>query len=183
MKQSSSAVRSLQRLVAAAALCAVTTPAASAQWEPSGRIAGALQIDLGEGESDERRFGGALTVDLWSALGPARLGFVTGLGALTRGDDDENRIYAPLGLSVGAGTSGHTVDFTVLARGGIWGGATNQGLRVGAFLGGGASLDLRIDDVLSVAVALDVWVFFREETRVALSPSIGLQWIVGQDAS
>lgn len=176
-------VKRVQSLLAVATLCATLTPTeASAQWEPSGRLAGSLQIDLG-GDGDERRLGGALTVDLWSALGPARLGFVTGLGALTRGDDDDNRIYAPLGLSVGAGTSGNRVDFTVLARGGIWGGATNQGLRVGAFLGGGASLDLRIDDVLSVAVALDVWVFFREETRVALSPSIGLQWIVEREPS
>ena len=100
-----------------------------AQWEPSGAISGLLAI---EPTADERRLGGDLVVDLFERVGPASFGLAIGIGASTSDNDDVNRVFAPLGLSVGVGVAPRPIGFHVFLRGGIWAGATNAGLRAGS---------------------------------------------------
>ena len=148
---------------------------AQAEWEPVGAITGSLHIDV-SGLEGERRYGGALMVDLWEPIGVFRLGLAAGVGALTNGEDADNRLVAPLGLSLGLQFGTGTVGLSLTGRAGVWGGANNQGLDGGGFLSGGASLDIRVGERIDLGLGVEIWGFFDGPTRMMVSPALSIKW-------
>lgn len=149
-----------------------------ADWQPSGRLSVPLHMDF---QGEELRLGSGIQLDLHQLAGPLGVGFVAGVHSLTLGDDDDNRVFAPLGLSLSLGThtagnARHAVDLSVVARGGLWAGATNQGIAAGPFVSGGMYLDIRLDDALFIVLGVDIWALFTHGTRIQVSPTLGLQW-------
>lgn len=172
-------------LVVVGALCLSQT--ADADFEPAGAISGSLHIELDAAE--DTRLGGALNVDLFAKLSVFRLGFIVGLGAFTNGADNANRIYVPLGVSLGVRSSwGERVGIHVIGRGGVYTGAAFDGLTAGGFGSVGATLDLRFEGGLDVGVGFDFWVFSRGNDsssesgpRLFLSPTVALRWTPQDD--
>jgi hypothetical protein len=164
--------RSKATFCAAALACCLFSADARAEWEPAGAISTGLHIDLaGEGT----RLGGVVLVDIYKPIGAFRLGFATGLGALSRGEEEENRIYAPLGLSLAYRIGGERVGGHITARAGVFGGADFEGLVGGAFVTGGASLDIRFG-TLALALGVDYWALFGSGSRSLVTPMVSLRW-------
>lgn len=165
-------MRPLKATLCAALLCFFFADEARADWEPAGALSAGLHVDLA---GEETRLGGVLLVDLYKPIGSFRLGFAAGLGALSRGEDEENRIYAPLGLSLAYRIGGESVGAHITARAGVFGGADFDGLVGGAFVTGGASLDIRFGS-LALALGLEYWGLFGSGSRSLLTPMISLRW-------
>lgn len=164
----------------ALALVAVTTAgAARADWEPSGAVSGLFAVEPG---ADERRLGGNLLVDLWQDVGVATFGLAMGVGATTSANDDVNRVFAPLGLSLGLSLRPRPVGGMLFARGGLWAGATNQGLAAGGWASFGGRLEVRLDDTVSLAATVEVWRLFGNLDRWMVLPGLSLVWRVGGGA-
>lgn len=159
-----------------AAVLAFAAAPARADWTPSGALGATLLIDVES--SGDARLGGAATVDLYKSIGIFRIGFATGLGALTRGNDEDNRVFAPLGLSMalrlppGDGRIG--VHGT--ARVGVWGGADFDGLVGGGFVTAGLTLDIRFRGGLELGLGADLWALFGGEQRTFVAPVLALRW-------
>jgi hypothetical protein len=151
-----------------------------AQWEPSGAISGLLAI---EPTADERRLGGDLVVDLFERVGPASFGLAIGIGASTSDNDDVNRVFAPLGLSVGVGVAPRPIGFHVFLRGGIWAGATNAGLRAGGWVALGARVELRLDDAIALGLTFETWRLAGQLERWMILPGLSLVWRPVDDRS
>lgn len=156
----------------ALACCFLSASDARADWEPAGAFSTGVHIDLG---GEEALFGGLLLVDLYRPIGRFRLGFATGLGTVSRGDDAESRIYAPLGLSLAYRIGGERIGAHITARAGVFGGADFEGLVGGAFVSGGASLDIRFG-TLALALGLDYWALFGSGSRSLITPMVSLRW-------
>ncbi len=122
-------------------------------------------------------FGGALTADLWYANGVFRIGGFFGAGAVPSADDVHNRIFMPLAISAAIEVLGPSIGFSVRARGGMWGGAT-QAVKItaGGFIGGGASLLFALGNGVGLGVGLDVWGLFGDGETVLFAPGIDLTW-------
>ncbi len=146
---------------------------AAAEWNPTGALAGSLWIDV-EGEGP--RLGGVFTAELRHSFGTFELGFVTGLGALTRGNDEDNRFVAPFGASLALAFGGERIGGHVVARGGVWTGADFDGLRGGAFGSAGATLDFWFRGGLGLAIGADVWIFTSGPTRFLVAPTVALRF-------
>jgi len=174
-------------LAASLALLALAAPAAAqegvrhtpADWEPSGSIRGFLLWEPGE---DERRLGGGTMVDLHQRFGPATVGLAIGIGAITSDNDDVNRIFAPIGATVGIGFLPDPVGVHAYVRAGFWGGATNLGLRGGAWLSGGARFDVALGERIALGVDVEVWRLWGELERFLVSPGLSLVWHMGGPA-
>lgn len=158
---------------------ATTVAPAHAQWTPSGAISGMLAI---EPTADERRLGGDLVVDLFERVGPATFGLAIGVGASTSDNEDVNRVFAPLGLSIGVGVAPRPVGFHVFLRGGLWAGATNDGLRAGGWAAVGARFEIRLDDAIAVGVTFETWRLSGELERWMILPGLSLVWRPVEDA-
>jgi len=162
----------LRNLLVATALLAASPT--SAQWSPDGALTGLAQIEVG---SEERRVGGGLLVDVLQGWGAFRLGFSAGIGALTSGNDEVNRIFAPLGVAMGLASSEEaTVGVVALARAGLWAGADKAGLRGGGWIGGGAQLAIRFDPRLQLGAGVDLWLLTGERSRTLIVPTLSLRW-------
>lgn len=174
----------LARLLALAALTLAVSvfdaARARAQWEPSGAITGLLAV---EPTADERRLGGDLVVDLFERVGPASFGLAIGIGASTSDNGDVNRVFAPLGLSLGVGVAPRPIGFQTFVRGGIWAGATNAGLRAGGWAAFGARLEIRLDDAIALGVTFDTWRLAGKLERWMILPGLSLVWRPVEDRS
>lgn len=166
--------------VVAVVVSALFASTARAQWEPSGTITGLLAI---EPTADERRLGGDLVVDLFERVGPASFGLAIGIGASTSDNEDVNRVFAPMGLSVGIGIAPRPVGFHVFLRGGLWAGATNEGLRAGGWAAFGARLEIRLDDAIALGVTFETWRLSGELSRWMVLPGLSLVWRPVEDSS
>ena len=164
----------------AVVVSALFAPTARAQWEPSGAITGLLAI---EPTADERRLGGDLVVDLFERVGPASFGLAIGIGASTSDNEDVNRVFAPMGLSVGIGVAPRPVGFHVFLRGGLWAGATNEGLRAGGWAAFGARFEVRLDDAIALGVTFETWRLSGELSRWMVLPCLSLVWRPVEDSS
>ena len=166
--------------VVAVVVSALFAPTARAKWEPSGTITGLLAI---EPAADERRLGGDLVVDLFERVGPASFGLAIGIGASTSDNEDVNRVFAPMGLSVGIGVAPRPVGFHVFVRGGLWAGATNEGLRAGGWAAFGARFEVRLDDAIALGVTFETWRLSGELSRWMVLPGLSLVWRPVEDSS
>jgi hypothetical protein len=157
-------------VVALAALC-VAPSSARAQFEPAGTLTGHLLA------SPTADLGGAVGADLWVPLGIFRVGGYFGVGAVPSGEDVQNRIFMPLAASVGLELMGEWVGFSLRARGGIWGGATQDvKLTAGGFIGGGAYLLFNLSEGVGLGVGMDVWGLFGDGQTALFAPGVGLTW-------
>lgn len=150
-------------------------PAAEEPALPVEGLAGAVQGHLLASPAPD--FGGALGADLWYANGIFRVGGFLGVGAVPSVEDVQNRVFMPLGVSAGIEVLGDVIGFSVRARGGLWGGAT-QAVKItaGGFVGGGAYLLFALGGGVGLGVGLDVWALFGDGETVLFAPGLGLTW-------
>ena len=99
------------------------------------------------------------------------------MAAVPAEDDVHNRIFMPLGVSIGLELLGDIVGVSVRARGGLWGGATQEvKLTAGGFLGGAVYLLFALGEGVAVDLGLEVWGIFGDGETALFSPSLGLSW-------
>lgn len=163
--------RSLALMCALA--CGALASTAEAQWDPSGTVSAQVLFEVG---TSETRRGGGLMVDVWEPFGVFQLGLAFGISAITSDNDDTSQILTPLGLSVGVGTRGTTVGFRLAMRGGMWGGATKSGLEAGGWLSAGGTIDVALDDTISLGVGVEYWRLWGNFDRDVVVPSLQLVW-------
>lgn len=156
----------------AAAVAALSAPAAEAQIRPEGALD--AQVLLAG-----NAWGGALTVDVWQpVVGPLRLGGVIGVGALTSDDDDRSRVLMPVGASVSLRFGDDRKPFAeIRLRGGAWGGATNQGLAVGGWLAGGGYVGYALGPNVALGAGISAWWLLGHGRIFAVAPGITLAWL------
>lgn len=162
-----------RRSLGAAALVVLSLACApaSAQDAPAGGVTAHLLA------SPSADFGGALGADLWLPLGVFRVGGFFGVAAVPSGEDVENRIFMPLAASVGIELLGEVVGVSLRARGGIWGGATQEvKLTAGGFIGGGAYLLFNLGAGVGLGVGMDVWGLLGDGESALFAPGLGLTW-------
>ena len=149
---------------------------ANAQWDPSGTVSAQVLIEI---DTTETRRGGGLMVDVWEPFGVFQLGLAFGIAAINSDNDDTSQILTPVGLSLGVGARGDALGFRLAARGGMWGGATKSGLEAGGWLSVGGTLDLALDETVSVGVGLDYWRLWGSFDRHVIVPALQLVWRLG----
>ncbi|MBX3269444.1 MAG: hypothetical protein KF729_04245 [Sandaracinaceae bacterium] len=127
--------------------------------------------------SPDEDLGGGLSADLHFALDWFRIGGFLGVAAVPSDADERNRIFMPFGVSLGLEVLGDVVGVSVRARGGLWGGATQETkLTAGGFVSGAAYLLFVLGGGVSVGVGLEVWGVFGVGETALFSPSLGLTW-------
>ena len=166
--------------LAAVVLCAVAlgtfadVARARAQDDVAGAVRGQVLASL------EEDVGGAVSADLWLPLDWFRVGGFIGVGALPAEEDARNRTFMPLGVSVGFEAMGDDGGISVIARGGLWAGATQEvKLTAGGFVAVGAYLLFALGDNVALDVGLDLWGVFGDGETVLFAPSVGLSWAPG----
>ena len=84
---------------------------------------------------------------------------------------------AGLGASIAFEALGDVVGVSIRARGGLWGGATQEvKLTAGGFLGGAAYMLFHLGGGVAIDVGLEVWGIFGDGETALFSPSAGLTW-------
>lgn len=167
----SAARGSLALVLLAAALVCGAPSLAAAQEGPAGSVTGHVLT------STAPDVGGALGADLWFPIDVFRVGGFLGVAAVPSGEDVQNRVFMPLAASVGLEVLGEVVGVSLRARGGLWGGATQEvKLAAGGFIGGGAYLLFNLGAGASVALGMDVWGIFGDGETALFAPGVGLTW-------
>lgn len=162
-----SPARPLAFLAAALVASGVSPAAASAQ------VAGAVSGSFVYADGDA---GGAAMLDVWAPVDVLRFGGFFGVGAILADRDERNRVMMPVGASVGLFV-GDDVVFSLRARGGVWGGATQDvKLTLGAFLGGGAGLGFHISPEVTASAVFEVWGILGSGETWAIAPGLSLEW-------
>lgn len=170
-------VRALTACSVLATWLVVSAPIARAQdssetGDPAFALTGGLAVRAGSIRGDSQ-LGGVLLFDVWYARGPLRLGGSTGITALF-GDDEETRTLAPLLASIAIESLGPRLGFSMRFRGGLWAGATDDGLRAGPMLAGGLFLHYLVDPRISIAAGVDTLFLFSHGDTSLFVPSISL---------
>jgi hypothetical protein len=151
------------------ALVAIGSVPSSADAQVAGSLGASLVISDGD-------LGGAAMLDVWAPIDVIRLGGFVGVSAIVSDRDERNRVMMPVGASAGL-FLGDDVVFSLRARGGVWGGATQENkLTIGAFLGGGAGLGFHVSPEVSVSAAIEVWGILGAGETWAIAPGLSLEW-------
>jgi hypothetical protein len=161
-----------------AILFALIPVAASAQDAP----AGAVQAQLYASPAGD--FGGGVSADIWVPIDFFRIGGVFGVGVVPSADDAQNRVFMPLGASVGVELVDRILGVSLRARGGLWGGATQASkLTIGGFVSGGAYLLFNLGPGVAAAVGLEIYGLFGDGDTALFAPGAGLTWnpAIGRD--
>lgn len=146
-----------------------TTSVANAQ-DPGGSIVGQLYVSDGD-------LGGGGMIDVWGSIGPLRLGGFLGVLSIPSARDWHNRTMMPAGVHASLAIDLTAVDLVIVARGGIWGGASQESkLLAGGMFGGGAYLDVALDGGIAVGGGLEAYGFFGGGDTWALVPALRLTW-------
>jgi hypothetical protein len=143
---------------------------AHAEGQPSGAVTGHALFS-------DQAWGGALVVDVTAPFGALRVGGALAVAALTSDDDARSRVAMPAGLSlhlVVPTASAWWLD--VRARAGLWGGATSQGLRAGAWLAGGGFVGFVLGPTVAVAAGAELWFLGGQGDTFGVAPGISLTW-------
>lgn len=162
--------RTLAISLALAAALALTSRPVGAQ-DVAGSLAG--QLLLADGD-----VGGGALLDVWAPLDWFRVGGFLGIGVIpSERDDARNRVMMPAGVSVAGRWDGGGVAFSLRARGGLWGGATQATkLTVGGFVGGGLTLGWQASPEIAVVAGIEVWGIFGAGETWCIPFSIGIEW-------
>ena len=153
-----------------AALVALAPTSALAQ-----DVAGALTGHVAIADGD---VGGGAMVDVWAPIDWLRLGGFLGVTSIPSSRDSHNRVATPIGASIAAviALSG-PVRIEVRARGGFWGGATQEvKLTIGGFFGGGAYLAFDLGGGVSLGGGLEVWAILGAGSTWCVTPGLELSW-------
>lgn len=145
-------------------------PTLSAQADDvAGALTGAVVVADGD-------VGGVALLDVWAPFDVLRIGGFVGVGAIVADRDDRNRVMMPVGASI-ALVFGDDVRFTLLGRGGMWGGSTQDTkLTVGGFVSGGIGLGFSISQAVSVGGQLEIWGVLGAGETWAVVPGLSLAW-------
>lgn len=165
----------MDRSCIAAALAVALTlgvhSGAEAQDAPAGAVHGHF-VAAPQGD-----YGGGLSGDIAFPIDVFRIGGFFGVVAVPSEEDVRNRVFMPLAASFGVELLGDVVGFSVRARGGLWGGATQEvKLTAGGFVGGGAYLLFALGGGVGVSMGLDVWGLFGDGETALFAPGFGLSW-------
>ncbi|MBX7193603.1 MAG: hypothetical protein K1X94_16220 [Sandaracinaceae bacterium] len=161
----------LSLAIAALALGLVAAPASEARADdPGGSIVGQLYVSDGD-------VGGGGMIDVWGAIGPLRLGGFFGVAAVPSGRDWHNRTMMPAGVHVSLAIDLSAVDLVIVARGGLWGGASQEAkMLVGGLVGGGAYVDVALDGGIALGAGAEVLGLFGGGDTWAVIPGLRLTW-------
>jgi len=153
--------------------------AVQAIWDvPSARAQPSFAGNLsGQAIRAESRWGGGVMADLTLPLGEFRLGGALGAAVVRAEDDARSRVLMPLALSLGVLLRPEPVWIMAEARAGAWTGATNDGLRVGGFLSGGAYLGYALGPRIALSVGAEAWFLAGHGDVVAFVPGIRFSWV------
>lgn len=145
----------------------------SARSAQADDVAGALTGAVVVADGD---VGGVAMLDVWAPFDVLRIGGFVGVGAIVADRDDRNRVMMPVGASI-ALVFGDDVRFSLLGRGGMWGGSTQDTkLTVGGFLSGGLGLGFLISPTVSVGGQLEIWGVLGAGETWAIVPGLSLAW-------
>lgn len=163
----------MSMLRAAPALCLVLAVAAPAAAQEG--LAGGVQGHfLASPQGD---LGAGVSADLWFPFEMLRFGGFFGVAAVPAEEDVRNRIFMPIGASVALELLGDVVGVSIRARGGVWGGATQEvKLTAGGFVAGAAYLLFALGGGVAIDVGLEVWGILGDGETALFSPSAGLTW-------
>lgn len=155
----------------ATAIASVVGLGARAQArEPGGSIVGSMLVSEGD-------VGGGARVELWGALGALRLGGFFGVAALSSELDWRNRTMMPAGALVALAFDVGLVELVVTARGGMWGGASQEDkLRVGGLVGGGAWVDFAMEGGIGLGIGAELLGLFGGGDTWVVEPGLRLTW-------
>lgn len=157
--------------LATALACCALASTATADDGPAVAVQGHVLV------SPEAELGGALSADLWVPIDIFRVGGFFGVAGLPSAEDTLNRVFMPVGPSVGVEALGDPIGFSLRLRGGLWGGATQDAkLAAGGFVGGGAYILFAMGAGVSFSAGLDVWGIFGDGQTVLFAPGVGLTW-------
>jgi hypothetical protein len=157
--------------------CTVLSGASARAEEPAFALSSGLVVRAGP-VGGETQLGGALLFDVWYPRGPVRIGGTTGVIALF-GQEERTRIFAPLLFSLAVETMGPKLGFSLRFRGGMWAGATDDGLKAGSMLGGGVFLHYRVEERISIALGVDTLFVFGHGDISLFVPSLSLVYRPG----
>jgi hypothetical protein len=168
-------------LALVAALVVAAAPAVARADDPAGSLMAAALADT-DGD-----VGAGAMIDLGIPIeNVLRIGGSLGVGSLVSTRDETNRVVMPLGVYVGV-VLPLSPDLSIIlrARGGIWGGATQEvKLALGGFVSGGVALGLSLGRGVSFDIGLDVWGTLggpnlgigAPSDAVLFAPGLGLSW-------
>ncbi len=165
-------------------LAALLPEAAAAQPRPAGSVTAHAVVGAAsrvDAEGQDGIWGGGLIADVSAPFGAFRLGGALGVSAVTSHADDASRVTMPVALSLGVVLRSAPLWVELRGRGGVWAGATNQGLALGAFFSAGAVLALELGPNVALGVSADGLFLFGHGDAFAFAPGIALVWTPGED--
>ncbi|MEM9194464.1 MAG: hypothetical protein AAGF12_35130 [Myxococcota bacterium] len=161
----------------ALAVVALAVPSgAAAQVEPAGAFTAHFAVS-GPELSELSDLGGALMADATGELGFFRIGGSIGVIGLTSDVETRSRVSMPVTATLGAVFRSGGAWFEGRFRGGFWAGATNQGLRLGAFFSTGVFAGYAIGQNVALGVGVDLWFALGHGDTIAVAPGITLAWV------
>lgn len=155
--------------ILAIALSVALAPSSTARAQELSGALGAGPI-IADGD-----VGGGGWLDLWATFDWFRIGGFTGALTIPSSRDSHDRFATPFAISMAAVANLGDVDLELRARGGMWGGSTQEAkMTAGGFLGGGAFLDFHIGGGVSIGGGVEVWGFLGAGATWAIAPSLTL---------
>lgn len=147
---------------------------ASVAHAEDGVVGGSIAAQLVIADGD---IGGGAMIDLWVPFGPLRIGGFLGANITPSERDNHNRIAMPAGALIGLTADLDGFYLSVLARGGLWAGSTQETkLTAGGLVGGAAFFDVHIGQGSTVGFGVDVWGILGTGETWAVVPSIRISW-------
>ena len=138
--------------------------------DPGGSITGQVHVNDGD-------IGGGAMLDVWGTLGPLRLGGFFAVTSIPSARDWRNRTMMPAGVHISLVIDLDAVEIVLAARGGIWGGASQESkMLAGGVVGGGAYLDVALGGGISVGGGAEILGFFGGGDTWGVSPGLRLPW-------
>lgn len=158
----------------AAALALAVTLAAAPPAARAQDVAGSLSAGVLVADGD---VGGGATLDLWAPFDGFRVGGFLGIGVIPADRDPRNRVMMPAGVSLATHWDLGGVSLGLRARGGLWGGATQEvKLTVGGLVGGGVALGWQASAEISVFASAEFWGILGAGETWCLPLSLGIEW-------
>lgn len=164
--------------LAALALTTTSVAVPARAQDVAGAVTGSFVIADGDP-------GAAAMLDVWAPLSIVgaivRIGGFFGVSSIVSERDAHNRVMMPVGASLALMIDAGPAIISIVGRGGVWGGATQEvKLTLGGFVGGGVALGFHLSPSVSVSAQVELWGVLGAGETWALAPGISIAW--GHDA-